>query len=155
MICKYCNIDKEIDQFELMKTGTRRKKCKECKSKNDLERYWKNPDKYRSAARSYRKGRELELELKRHKLSIDQYNKMLKSQNNLCKICKNPEKERTKSRLSIDHDHSCCPGRSSCGKCIRGLLCSNCNNGLGRFKDNFELLRRAAEYVSSFEQGVR
>ena len=30
----------------------------------------------------------------------------------------------------IDHDHRCCPGSESCGKCIRGILCSSCNTGL-------------------------
>lgn len=52
--------------------------------------------------------------------------------------------------LAIDHDHKCCPwsGRS-CGKCIRGLLCSNCNTGLGSFKDDVTLLSRAAEYLGS------
>jgi hypothetical protein len=41
--------------------------------------------------------------------------------------------------LAIDHCHKT-------GK-IRGLLCKNCNQGLGQFKDNIDLLLSAAKYL--------
>jgi hypothetical protein len=49
--------------------------------------------------------------------------------------------------LHVDHDHSCCPGKYSCGECVCGFLCNSCNNGLGRFKDDPDRLRAAAQYV--------
>jgi hypothetical protein len=49
----------------------------------------------------------------------------------------------------VDHQHSCCPGKSnSCGRCVRGLLCISCNSAIGMFDENVEVLRRAAAYVA-------
>lgn len=36
--------------------------------------------------------------------------------------------------ICVDHDHKCCPGQYSCGKCIIGLLCRNCNAMLGQYQ---------------------
>lgn len=41
-----------------------------------------------------------------------------------------------KENLQVDHDHSCCPGSKSCGRCIRGLLCGPCNRSLGLAQDS-------------------
>ncbi|WP_407674816.1 endonuclease domain-containing protein [Nonomuraea fuscirosea] len=49
----------------------------------------------------------------------------------------------------IDHDHECCPGANSCGRCIRGILCGNCNKALGLMRDNAKILLRAAEYLKN------
>ena len=58
-------------------------------------------------------------------------------------MCLKPETIVTKTgrvkRLTVDHNHET--------NTIRGLLCSNCNTGLGMFSDNPELLIAAAEYL--------
>ena len=60
-----------------------------------------------------------------------------------CAICGSREK------THIDHDHECCPGRGSCGECVRGTLCSSCNLGLGAFRDDVDKLRKAIEYLTA------
>jgi len=59
--------------------------------------------------------------------------KLFKEQKGLCAICK------TSTKLVIDHDHKT-------GK-IRGLLCHNCNIGLGNMKDSPDILRAASLYL--------
>ena len=83
--------------------------------------------------------------LKKYGLTRDDYVDLEKSQNGLCKIC--GEKEKYNKRLSVDHDHTCCPGATSCGKCIRGLLCSRCNKVLGQLNDNKILLQKMIDYL--------
>lgn len=61
--------------------------------------------------------------------------------NQPCQICGSYEKP------SIDHDHSCCPGNKSCGKCIRGILCRACNSGIGMLRDDPEILEAGARYL--------
>ena len=48
---------------------------------------------------------------------------------------------------AIDHDHSCCPGRNVCGKCVRGALCYRCNLTLGFYETNPGFLVAAARYL--------
>ena len=52
------------------------------------------------------------------------------------------------SFLHVDHDHACCPGKKSCGECVRGLLCGRCNRALGLMDDDLERLRRAVTYLA-------
>ena len=58
-----------------------------------------------------------------------------------CAICG------SKENLHIDHDHTCCPGKGSCGECVRGVLCADHNLGLGRFHDDPVMLGRAIAYL--------
>ncbi|QDF19515.1 endonuclease VII [Arthrobacter phage Kumotta] len=81
-------------------------------------------------------------------ISLAQYREMESAQGGGCAICGHSPAE-GEPKLSIDHDHKCCPGRRSCGNCVRGLLCSDCNFGLGKFRDKPALLSRAAAYLTN------
>lgn len=66
---------------------------------------------------------------------------MLAKQGGVCAICKNPEKSCARGyRLAVDHDHAT--------KQVRGLLCVNCNQGLGHFRDSIPRLQAAIGYLS-------
>lgn len=76
-------------------------------------------------------------------LSPEMFESMQQFQNNACAICGKVFEQTP----HVDHNHACCSGKKSCGKCIRGLLCHHCNAGLGNFKDEVELLLKAIQYL--------
>lgn len=76
-------------------------------------------------------------------ISLTELEAMKEAQGHACALCGNESRI-----LVIDHDHTCCTGKSnSCGKCIRGLICQQCNTALGMMGDDPELMRKAAAYV--------
>lgn len=82
--------------------------------------------------------------LKKYGISVEEYFSMYDAQNGKCEICGEEEKSiEPKSgnirKMSVDHCHET-------GK-VRALLCSHCNSGLGRFKDNIEVMQKAIEYI--------
>lgn len=103
--------------------------CKPCALK--AHRTWskKNPGKFGlSAWNAWLK--------KIYGIDKNDYQFLLDKQSGVCAICLQPDSTK---RLSVDHCHS--------SRMIRGLLCGNCNNGLGRFKDNPQLLLNALKYL--------
>jgi hypothetical protein len=56
--------------------------------------------------------------------------------------------------VHVDHDHTCCPGQKTCGKCVRGVACSNHNTGIGLFGDSPEALRLAADRLEAAQAEV-
>lgn len=70
-------------------------------------------------------------------LTPERYAEMRAEQGYGCAICGRPEGGPT--ALAIDHDHE--TGQ------VRGLLCTQCNIGLGQFADDVDRLRAAAAYL--------
>jgi hypothetical protein len=82
-------------------------------------------------------------------ITVEQYDQMLADQRGLCALCEKPPKEGGTGPagvLHVDHDHA--TGR------VRALLCVDCNSGLGRFFDDPDLMRRAADYVEYFGKSI-
>lgn len=134
--CTRCKVEQGINNFYRNdKTADgKQSHCKSCNRTSAAKWRERNPGKWR----------EVDLRHK-YKMSQADYDKMLASQNGVCAICGGINDNGR--MLAVDHNHDCCPGKRSCGNCVRQLLCGNCNNGLGRFKDNAALLKNAIEYL--------
>ena len=127
---------------EIRRTGTNHKRCEECAKKRRKE-YEQSPE-YKAAQKKYNQSPEYKAAQKKRRLkreydiTLDQYNEMLDAQDGRCAVCgivfvgtKPPH---------IDHDHVTLK--------VRGLLCAQCNSGLGQFKDSPIILRRALAYLA-------
>jgi len=68
-------------------------------------------------------------------LTTEEYAQMLEKQGGVCAIC---SKTCTRS-LAVDHDHIT--------GVVRGLLCNNCNRGLGHLQDDVTILENAVSYL--------
>ena len=86
--------------------------------------------------------------LRSHGLTEEQYHDMVRAQDNKCAIClksetrKDPKHDRI-CRLCIDHSHK----RHK----VRALLCHDCNTGIGKFKEDLEIMQKAMDYIKLHE----
>lgn len=139
-VCTKCGQEKEVTEFYKQRGKYLRPNCKACENERSRTYHHANREARVQKIRDYGL-------ISRSGITREQYDKLLRKQRGKCAICR--EAETMERRLAVDHDHKCCPGKKSCGKCVRGLLCGNCNNGLGRFKDDVRLLARAIHYLES------
>lgn len=136
-VCSKCNEVKALIEYPLRNdTGRHRNECKECRNAYNLKLYHTN-DKQKE---NHRKASWKHQIKKNYGLTPDAYYEMLESQEGCCKICNTHIDSINTHVLYIDHCHIT-------GK-VRGLLCQQCNSGLGMFKDDPALLEKAKEYLN-------
>jgi len=113
---------------------------------------WKDPKRNARAVKWAKEHPERVAEIVRkhnYGISPEEYKEKLKKQKNRCALCGNKETHKDgrsgKVRdLSVDHDHKT--------NKLRGLLCGNCNRGLGMFKDSIDLLLKAIKYLKKHKR---
>jgi hypothetical protein len=123
-ICCKCKTLKNVEEFS---KGMGGRMCKECDRKN---------------AQSYRNsGRQRQKEIPRkYGISFEQFLQLVEEQQNKCKIC-SKELETGVNGLVVDHCHEV--------NKVRGILCRDCNLGLGFFKDDVIRLLKAIDYLKN------
>lgn len=89
----------------------------------------------------------MEARRRKYGLTTEAFAQLLEEQAGVCAICRQLPSAGTGDRWYVDHDHACCPGTKTCGECVRGILCLDCNIGIARFADDWVVLRLASEYL--------
>ncbi len=93
------------------------------------------------------KSRDLAVSAVRYGTTVSVLLQLYELQQGLCASCGRTIVD----SFHIDHDHVCCDRLPGCGKCIRGLLCSLCNTGIGMLGDNYDGVLKAAMYLKRYE----
>lgn len=131
-VCRVCHTEL-LDEVNF-KSSLRKHKnwiCNQCKNEYDLRLLKEKPFRNHASA------------IRRYKITQQDYEKMYKDQDGRCKICKLPAPMHSndRTRLYVDHCHTT--------KKVRGLLCKNCNSGIGQFKESIESMLKAIEYLKT------
>ena len=152
--CRPCSVrkgKKKLQDNEMMaKYRTKEKKQKwltvnSDKRKQIQKRYDAKSSSKEAAARYYQdnkdsiRNRSL---VNLYDITLEEYSLLLENQNHKCAIC-GVDKCPSGRSLAVDHDHKT--------NKIRGLLCQNCNTGLGLFKDNTNHIEKALLYLKEQE----
>lgn len=153
--CRACARARKAKWLEALPGGVRvaEKKCSRCKRIKPASGFC--PSKcHASGLRSECKScvNSPDAALKRrlvvYGLSLGRFEDLLRSQGGLCPVCfigfDSP------SEMNIDHDHTCCPGYRSCGGCVRGILHGNCNQLIGKAREDCAILAAACEYLANW-----
>jgi len=135
-ICNHCNEEKPLKDFKKGNTykGGYRPQCVVCCNVYNLKSHHEHKHK-----KEYSYADNKNTHLKRlYGISYKEYLVMLDAQGGRCAIC--ATENSGKRAFAVDHCHDT--------GAVRGLLCGNCNAGIGNLKDSKELLQRAIEYLT-------
>lgn len=142
-ICSVCLSRLSTDKFYASKGGKYgvTSRCKKCSAELSKKRYDDGARQTCNTPKEIRRIQQASARLKRqHGFDLNEYHNKLASQGGGCAICGKPPGKR---RLHADHNHAT--------KENRGLLCENCNRGIGCAKENVEVLRASIAYIGRWQ----
>lgn len=148
--CTKCREYLPLDSFHASRRRKdgRRGICKLCANEAAKQWYEANKEQAAAAARRRRGYQERWRRTMRYGLPEGRFEEMLAEQDGACALCRAPfDPDAPRRQAHIDHDHRCCPGQTSCGQCVRGLLCYRCNVSIPAAESDAAWLGRVAKYL--------
>ena len=143
-ICKTCGKEKAHNDFPKHKGYKEciRPHCIECRREKELAYHHKHKnDETKSYKYDKAKDKNKKL-MSAYNITFEEYKTMIEVQDYKCCICGDILNTDLKKRLApVDHCHK--TGR------IRGILCKDCNVGLGSFKDDIDVMNSAIQYIAA------
>lgn len=153
--CKYCRNGQSIKSHR----GGNKKPCSvsECETNHYAYGYCRKhyarvkrtgtPDSKHSKTPNARRDAQLRY---KYLITIEEFNN--RSANG-CEICG----DKPDVSLHVDHDHNCCHSEVTCGKCVRGILCSKCNKAVdkyerGKMRADYPDLEKVKEYLNGYKR---
>jgi hypothetical protein len=128
MNCKTCNVSLENKK-------TIKGECRRC-----YQKVYKKARANTPVAKAKRRRNKI---FAKYKITMAEYEAMSRKQFGKCAICFALTKDVRYGVLCVDHCHKT-------GK-VRGLLCVECNTGLGRFEDKLQILSNAMDYLKAHQ----
>lgn len=137
-VCGICGIEKPREAFYMRRGRIHSANCREC-------------EQGRRKGNTVQVGRDI---FHKHDwwlrsnygIGLDDYYWLLEKQKGCCAICGVEKNSRGRRWFDVDHCHAT-------GK-VRGLLCSECNHGIGALKDNIDTLQKAVIYLALHGPGT-
>ena len=135
-VCSHCRQAKSEDEYYIckkkLKSGTIKETlryvCKACDRKAKRERDKRNPE--------VRANKHL---INKYGITLEDKRKMIQLQGCKCAICPVKLSDIDLSKSHVDHCHET-------GE-IRGVLCTNCNRGIGHLQHNTSIMLKAIQYL--------
>lgn len=135
--------DFEIFDHEKVGDGFSKKICNMCAKLLDTSNFAKNQNAKNNRTVRRPSCQECRKELEGASMSLKEKRKWAKKkpygQSFTCPVCRKTTIAGVTSSVVLDHDHHTGRGRA--------WICDSCNTGLGRFKDNIELLKNTIKYL--------
>jgi len=145
--CNTCGLEKPLEDYAYIKQSGKpghMSKCKRCRydlsARRTAEKRRLDPEYDKQFKVNQRKAYAkhydpLKQRARKYKIDYDDLLKLIETQKGLCAISDHPLDD----KFHLDHCHE--TGQ------VRGLLCSNCNLGLGQFRDDLNKLQNAISYL--------
>jgi len=127
-VCRICKQEQPISEFANRERSRLDSRCRACE--RERLRDYRSRNKQKIRGKNFRG---------RYGIEVEDYEALKEQQGGKCAICK------TEGRvLYVDHCHST--------QKLRGLLCQQCNTGIGMLQDSLKVLKKAVRYLEKYER---